>query len=140
MENLSPQTQRQIRKFNDRNAHKINDSEIHLTRRGKVAALAGVALAAGGIFFASKVTASGPESTHAYYSTVQPGSNIIQTAQHLEDENGLDFNATEVGQAANFDLDGKPAHAGDTLVVYTNQDGDVVNQEVITVAEKNSNK
>jgi len=75
-----------------------------------------------------------------YTAQVESGSNLIQTAQDIRDANNLDFNATQIGQAASIDLDGKPVRSGDVLVISVNENGDVVGERVDTVAEQRGNQ
>ena len=131
----------QIRDFNNRKAHVTENSELRLTKRGKVVVAVGaIGLSAAALLGITKATAPTPEIAHTYSSTIQHGGNLIQAAQQIEEENNLDFNTTEVGQMAGTDLNGKPAQAGDKLVVSTDADGKVVTERVDTVAEQRANQ
>lgn len=82
---------------------------------------------------------------NTYYEDVEAGSNLIQTAQEIEDKTGIDLNAAEVGISASLKQSNKAnkphlTQPGDRLVVYVNKNGEVVYSEVITAEDQKINK
>lgn len=103
-----------------------------------------VALAGVGVYTYSQIKNNDEENNrivHTYYEDVETGSNLIQTAQKIEDKYGVDLDVAKIGIVASSDQSyeqNRPydAGAGDKLVVYVNAAGKVVYVEVKTLAEQ----